>query len=195
VIAAVWGHARAGEPASHAAALMEAVVLNRAAAEPAAVVRLPRVLTAGLLTDAFAGTSRVGYDLFENEAANLVIEVAAGAFRGIYAPAPRAEFGLASAREAAMQRPGDSVAAAAPRRGAIAASSVIFPPEHLDECGIDNGRRVLSPLFPAADPFRRLVVGGTLDADAHERDEWVRAVSGVLQHRAFSGAGPDTQSS
>jgi len=191
VIAAHWGHVRAAEAASHMAALMEAVVLNRAGAEPAAVVRLPRVLTATQIASAQATTSRVGYDLLENEAANLVIEIAAGAFRGIYVPAPRSEFGLAAAREAALAWQADGAAHAGSRRGAAAASTVVFPPEHLDECGVDGGRRVLSPLFPAADPFRHGVMSGTLDPGAAERDEWVRAVESLLRHRAFSGAEPD----
>jgi UDP-GlcNAc:undecaprenyl-phosphate/decaprenyl-phosphate GlcNAc-1-phosphate transferase len=193
VIAAAWGHARAGEAASHAAATMEAVVLNRAETEPAAVVRLPRVLGAAQILGSGAGTSRVAYDMLENEAASLVIEVAAGAFRGIYAPAPRAEFGLATARAAAMQR--HASAATTTRRESIAASSVIFPTEHLDECGIECGRRVLSPLFPAADPFRRLVVDGPLDVEPRERGEWVRAVGSMLHPRAFSGSGSDTRPS
>jgi hypothetical protein len=191
VIAALWGHARAGEAASHAAAVMEAVVLNRAHAEPAAVVRLPRVLTAAQILVPATGTSRVAYDMLENEAANLVIHVAAGAFRGIYAPAPQPEFGLATAREAAMQRHVVPSTAPSARRPLAAGSGVIFPSEHLDECGIEDGRRVLSPLFPAADPFRRFVVDGTLDVDAREREAWVRAVGGVLHPRALSGAGPE----
>jgi hypothetical protein len=189
VIAALWGHTRAGDAASHAAATMEAVVLNRAQAEPAAVVRLPRVLTAEQILAPHAVASRVAYDLLENEAANLVIQVAAGAYRGIYAPAPRPEFGLATARDAAIERPGSGAPLLSSPRGVIA-SGVIFPPEHLDECGIDGGRRVLSPLFPAADPFRRLVLDGALDVDAGERGEWVRAVGAVVQPRALSGAGP-----
>ena len=191
VIAALWGHTRAGEAASHAAAAMEAVVLNRAHAEPAAVVRLPRVLTAAQILAPAAGTSRVAYDMLENEAANLVIQVAAGAFRGIYVPAPRPEFGLATAREAAMQRHAGPAPVPAVRRPLTAGSGVIFPSEHLDECGIEGGRRVLSPLFPAADPFRRLVVDGTLDVEPGEREDWVRAVGGVLHPRALSGAGPE----
>jgi UDP-GlcNAc:undecaprenyl-phosphate GlcNAc-1-phosphate transferase len=191
VVAAMWGHARAGEAASLVAAVMEAVVLNRAGAEPAAVVRLPRVLAAPLLTGAHAATSRVGYDLLENEAAHLVLEIAAGGFRGIYAPAPRPEFGLAMAREAAAEWRKEGAAAGAARRSAIASSSVIFPSEHLDECGIDDGRRVLSPLFPAADPFRQLAVSASLEASAQARDEWMRVVGGILQQRNLLGAGPD----
>ena len=192
VIAANWGHVRAAESASHMAALMEAVVLNRAGAEPAAIVRLPRVLTAEQVATSQAAMSRVSYDLLENEAAGLVIEIAAGAFRGIYVPAPRPEIGLTVAREAALRvhapNAGDE---AALRRASAAASTVVFPPEHLDECGVDNGRRVLSPLFPASDPFRHVVMSGELDPGSEERDEWVRAVEGLLRHRAFSGAGPD----
>jgi hypothetical protein len=190
VIAAVWGHTRAGSTTSHAAAIMEAVVLNRAEAEPAAVVRLPRVLTASEILSTNAGTSRVAYDLIENEAASLVIQVAAGAFRGIYTPAPRPEVGLATARAAAVQRHGVGPMPSVSHRTS-ASSSVIFPSEHLDECGIESGRRVLSPLFPAADPFRRLVVAGSLDVETREREDWVRAVGGILHPRVFSGAGPD----
>lgn len=190
VIVAHWGHVRATESASHMAALMEAVVLNRAGAEPAAVVRLPRVLTAERIAKAPATTSRVGYDLLENEAANLVIEVAAGAFRGIYVPAPQPEFGFTAAREAALQWQPER-ATAASRRAVPASSTVVFPPEHLDECGVDGGRRVLSPLFPAADPFRHGLTSGTLDPGPEGREEWVRAVESLLRHRAMSGAGPD----
>jgi len=195
VIAAVWGHARAGDGASYAAAMMEAVVLNRAEAEPAAVVRLPRVLTAREIAAPHAAASRVAYDLLEQEAAYLVIEVAAGAFRGIYSPAPRPEFGLATAREASLQRQSGDARAHTQRRGVTAPSGVIFPSEHLDECGIDNGRRVLSPLFPAAEPFRRLVVGAALDAPSPEREEWMRALGGILHPRALSGAGQDPRPS
>jgi UDP-GlcNAc:undecaprenyl-phosphate GlcNAc-1-phosphate transferase len=191
VVAANWGHVRAAETASHMAALMEAVVLNRAGAEPAAVVRLPRVLTAAQIATAQTTMSRVGYDLLENEAANLVIEIAAGAFRGIYVPAPQAEFGLTSAREAALQLQPQGATGAASRRAQAASSTVVFPPEHLDECGVDGGRRVLSPLFPAADPFRHGVMSGALDLGQQEREEWVRAVGSLLRHRALSGAGPD----
>jgi UDP-GlcNAc:undecaprenyl-phosphate GlcNAc-1-phosphate transferase len=191
VVTALWGHVRAGDAASHTAALMEAVVLNRAGAEPAAVVRLPRVLTAAQLSTTAAGTSRVGYDLLENEAAGVVVEIAAGAFRGIYAPAPRPEIGLAAAREAAMRRQHETASSSGPRRALTASSTVIFASEHMDECGVDGGRRVLSPLFPAADPFRQMVMTAALDANPRERDEWLRAVEGVLRHRALSGAGPD----
>ncbi|HET6349919.1 MAG TPA: hypothetical protein VFH88_12630, partial [Candidatus Krumholzibacteria bacterium] len=103
-----------------------------------------------------------------------------------YAPVPRAEFSLAAAREAATRRPAQPDPTATARRDATAASTVIFPSEHLDECGVDGARRVLSPLFPAADPFRRLVVSHSLDADAGERGEWVRAVEGILHHRTLS---------
>jgi hypothetical protein len=72
-----------------------------------------------------------------------------------------------------------------------ASSTVVFPPEHLDECGVDGGRRVLSPLFPAADPFRHGLTSGTLDPGPEGREEWVRAVESLLRHRAMSGAGPD----
>jgi hypothetical protein len=131
VIAAGWGHVRAAESASLMAALMEAVVLNRAGAEPAAVVRLPRVLTAEQIARSQAAMSRVSYDMLENEAANLVIEIAAGAFRGIYVPTPRPEFGLAVAREAALQVHATRAAAdPASRRAAAASSTVVFPPEH-----------------------------------------------------------------
>jgi UDP-N-acetylmuramyl pentapeptide phosphotransferase/UDP-N-acetylglucosamine-1-phosphate transferase len=188
VIAALWGHVRAGDDASRAAATMEAVILNRAEAEAAAVVRLPRVLTASALT-ARAPASKVAYDLLENEAALLVIEVAAGALRGIYAPSPRPELSVADAREAALQH-ADAVPSARAARAA-AASALLFPSEHLDECGVDAGRRVLSPLFPAAEPFRRLVVTGEPGVGAGEREEWERAVGRVLQPRAYSGAGRD----
>jgi hypothetical protein len=192
VIAANWGHVRAAESASHMAALMEAVVLNRAGAEPAAIVRLPRVLTAERIAKSHAAMSRVSYDLLENEAATLVIEIAAGAFRGIYVPAPRPEIGLAVAREAALRVHATTAAEeAAMRRAPIGASAVVFPPEHLDECGVDNGRRVLSPLFPASDSFRHGVMSGAADPGSEERDEWVHAVEGLLRHRAFSGAEPD----
>jgi hypothetical protein len=70
-------------------------------------------------------------------------------------------------------------------------STVVFPPEHLDECGVENGRRVLSPLFPANDAFRHGVMSQTLDPGAGEREDWVRAVESLLRHRAFSGAEPD----
>jgi len=191
VVAANWGHVRAAEAASYMAALMEAVVLNRAGAEPAAVVRLPRVLTAVQIATAQTATSRVGYDLLENEAANLVIEIAAGAFRGIYVPAPQPEFGLTAAREAALQLQPEGAGGAASRRAQAASSTVVFPPEHLDECGVDGGQRVLSPLFPAADPFRHGVMSGALDPGTQEREQWIRAVGSLLRHRTLSGTGPD----
>jgi hypothetical protein len=36
-----------------------------------------------------------------------------------------------------------------------------------------------------------MVMSAALDANPRERDEWLRAVEGVLRHRALSGAGPD----
>lgn len=189
VVAAHWGHVRTNEAASRVAALMEAVVLNRAGSESTAVVRLPRVLTAAQIARAQATTSRVGYELLENEAARLVLEVAAGAFRGIYVPAPQPEFGLATAREAVMQWPGEQSGRV--RRTQPASSHVVFPPEHLDECGIEGGCRVLSPLFPAADPFRHSVISGALDIDADARAQWVHAVEHLLRQRSYSGAGPE----
>jgi len=187
VVAAHWGHVRAGDTASHMAALMEAVVLNRAGAEAAAVVRLSRVLTAGRLARSNATTSRVGFDLLENEAAALVIEIAAGAFRGIYAPVPRPEFGLAAAHEATLHRRTETSA----RVARTVSSTVVFPSEHLDECGVDAGRRVLSPLFPAPDAFRRAVVDGSLDIGPEAREDWMRGVAGLLRDRTLSGTEPD----
>jgi UDP-GlcNAc:undecaprenyl-phosphate GlcNAc-1-phosphate transferase len=182
VVASVWGHARPGERGPGIAAVMEAVVLNRAGAEPAAVVRLPRVLPARLLSSPGV-PSRVAYDLLESEAAGLVLELAAGAFRGIYAPAPAREIDLAGAREAAVQW---SRAAGEGTGRSPGGASPVFPSEHLDECGVEGARRVLSPLFPAADPFRHLAVHGAVDVQRAEREEWLRAVAAQLY--ALAGA-------
>jgi hypothetical protein len=65
----------------------------------------------------------------------------------------------------------------------------VFPSEHLDECGVEGARRVLSPLFPAADPFRRLAAAAPVEATAAERDEWLRAVAAQVYQVAGSGEG------
>ena len=179
VVACTWGGARPGERHSTVAAVMEAVVLNRAGVEPVAVVRLPRILTAASLAAPHAAASRVGYDLLESEAARLVLEIGAGAYRGIYAPAPGPEIDLASAYDAAGPAAGASTATNGRRRPALGASPV-FPSEHLDECGVDGARRVLSPLFPAADPFRRLVLAGPLDTERAVREDWLGVVTAQL---------------
>jgi hypothetical protein len=56
----------------------------------------------------------------------------------------------------------------------------VFPSEHLDECGVDGARRVLSPLFPAADPFRHVAVHAAVEAPQAQREEWLRAVAAQL---------------
>jgi UDP-GlcNAc:undecaprenyl-phosphate GlcNAc-1-phosphate transferase len=187
VVAAVWGGTRAGDDAAATAAVMEITVLNRARADSVAVVRLPRVLAANELLDARHAASRVGYDLLENEAAHLVVQIAAGAFRGIYTPAPQGEFTPGAAREAALR----SDAAATPARGGpVAASRILFPVEHLDECGIDGARRVLSPLFPVSEELRERILGARFDAaGAHEA--WKRVAAELLHPRALSDAGRD----
>ncbi len=179
VIVCEWGSAEPGSRSIAMAAIMEAMVLNRAGAEPCAVVRVPRVLTAaGLRDEGGRGVAEV----LESEVARLVLEVAAGGFRGIYVVLPAAEIDVAAARRAAVAGP----AQRAPARARIGAAPV-FPSEHLDECGIEGGRRVLSPLFPAADPFRRLVAAGPVDTTRAERDEWLRAVAGQVYQVAGSG--------
>lgn len=184
VIAAAWGHARPGDRAAAIGAAMEAVVLGRAGAEPVSVIRIPRVLSASLLRAETAAVSRVRFDLLEGEAARLVMEIAAGAFRGIYAPAPAREIDLATARAAALNSAG-----AVPAGSGGAGASPVFPAEHLDECGVPGARRVLSPLFPAADPFRRLVLSGPVEVTPAEREQWISAVSAQLQQTSPRAAG------
>jgi UDP-GlcNAc:undecaprenyl-phosphate GlcNAc-1-phosphate transferase len=177
VVASVWGQARPGDRIPAVAALMESMLLNRAGVEPAAVVRLPRILPANALS-ASEAPPPAGYDLLEHEAARLVLEIAAGAYRGIYVPAPGPEIDLATARAAAAPR-GDVAPAEALRRTRAGAGPV-FPSEHLDECGVDGARRVLSPLFPAADPFRHVAVHAAVEAPQAQREEWLRAVAAQL---------------
>jgi len=153
VVVSVWGGARPGDRGVATAAVMEAVLLNRSGAEATAVVRVPRVVTA---EDVAAGVVPGPGQLLENEVAALVLEIAAGAFRGIYVPASG---GVAT-------------------RGN--AGTPLFPAEHMDECGVPGARRVLSPLFPAADPFRRVAASARLEAGRAERDEWLRAVASQL---------------
>ena len=189
VVAAFWGSARPGDGAAAIGAAMEAVVLNRAGAEPASVVRLPRILTAQLLTEATnASTTNARFDALESEAAAALVEIAAGGFRGIYTLAPSAEIDLADARRALAGSSDDDRRTASSDRATR--SGLVFPSEHLDVCGIDGVRRVLSPLFPAADPFRKLATLGPADATRAERDEWTRAVTAQLYHlgRVTEGA-------
>jgi UDP-GlcNAc:undecaprenyl-phosphate GlcNAc-1-phosphate transferase len=190
VVAAFWGGARPGDRAAAVAAAMEAAVLNRAGAEPVSVVRLPRILTAALLADASwtKESSNARFDALESEAAALLTEIAGGAFRGIYTLAPSSPIDWEEARRAAArgdeERGRDSLHAhSAPRSG------LVFPSEHLDLCGIDGVRRVLSPLFPAADPFRKLATHGPASATRAEREDWTRAVTAQLYH---VGRAPET---
>ncbi len=181
VVAAFWGSARPGDAAAAIGAAMEAVVLNRAGAEPVSVVRLPRILTAGLLHDAaHAPASHGHFDALESEAAAALVEIAAGAFRGIYTLAPSQEIDLADARRALTSASDDHRRGASPERATGA--GLVFPSEHLDVCGVVGVRRVLSPLFPAADPFRKLATLGPADATRVERDEWTRTVTAQLYH-------------
>jgi hypothetical protein len=165
------------------AAVMEAVVLNRAGAEPCAVVRVPRVLTAACLSDETVRANVA--DVLESEVARLVLEVAAGGFRGIYAVLPTAEIDVAAARRVAAAATSFPPLRAETRVGA----APVFPSEHLDECGIEGGRRVLSPLFPAPEPFRRLVAAGPVETTRAGRDEWLRAVAGQVYQVAGFGEG------
>ncbi|HEU4929253.1 MAG TPA: hypothetical protein VFU38_05435, partial [Candidatus Krumholzibacteria bacterium] len=179
VVAGMWGSARPGDPAAAVGAAMEAVILNRAGAEPASVVRLPRILTASLLDDApwSAGTrTRMRFDALETEAVSVLLEIAAGGFRGIYTLAPAAEIDLDDALRSLASSEEDQ----APPLATAARSSLVFPAEHLDLCGVDGARRVLSPLFPAADALRELADMGPAGASAAERDEWTRAVTAQL---------------
>ncbi len=167
VIACQWGSVASGDRVAAMAAIMEAIVLNRAGTEAAAVLRLPRVLPTERAAESAAAAET--FDLLESEAASLVLEVAAGAFRGIYAPAPGPAFELS-----ALRRNG------APASTPPAGRRPVFPAEHLDECGVAGIRRVLSPLFPAPEPFRKLAVAGPPASAAAGRDEWIRAVAGQL---------------
>jgi UDP-N-acetylmuramyl pentapeptide phosphotransferase/UDP-N-acetylglucosamine-1-phosphate transferase len=181
VVVCEWDAGEPGDRALAVAAVMEAVVLNRAGAEPVAVVRVPRVLTAGLLEEGASGGTA---DVLEGEVARIVLEVVAGGFRGIYVPAPAAEIDVSAARRAAAA----ASRTAMPAQTRVAAAPV-FPSEHLDECGVEGARRVLSPLFPAADPFRRLAAAAPVAATAAERDEWLRAVAAQVYQVSGSGEG------
>ncbi|HEU4365301.1 MAG TPA: hypothetical protein VFT13_07525, partial [Candidatus Krumholzibacteria bacterium] len=167
VVASCWGSTRSGDPAAAVAAVMEAILLSRAGTNSAAVLRLPRVLTAERLAAGGPNDERAAFDLLETDVARFLVEIAAGAYRGIYVPAPGREFPLPAAR------------AAAPAAGGSPGRLPVFPAEHLDECGIDGVRRVLSPLFPAAEPFRGLAAGPA-HASRAQREEWLRAVASQL---------------
>jgi hypothetical protein len=171
VVASLWGGVAVGDRAAAMASIMEAIVLNRAGAEAVATLRLPRVLDAHRVAHVADGDARAAFDLVESEAASLVLEVAAGAFRGIYAPVPGPGFDLSALRRDAASR---SAAAAPPGR------SPVFATEHLDECGVAGIRRVLSPLFPASEPFRKRVLSGPVASTPADREEWIRAVAGQL---------------
>jgi UDP-GlcNAc:undecaprenyl-phosphate GlcNAc-1-phosphate transferase len=176
VVASRWGSARPGDRAAAVAAVMEATLLSRAGTNSAAVVRLPRVLTANRLVDAGTGEAGSVFDLLESEVARLLVEIAAGAFRGVYVPAPGRECDLATARAAAATGRIGSSTPGSPGR------LPVFPSEHIDECGIEGVRRVLTPLFPAAEPFRRLAANGPMPANRAQREEWLRAVASQLYH-------------
>jgi hypothetical protein len=179
VVAAFWGDAAPGGRAAAVGAAMEAVVLNRAGAEAVSVVRIPRVLTAALLDPSFDARetpARTRFDALESEAAAILLEVAAGGFRGIYSLAAGPEIDLADARRVLASGSAAAAGSSAITRG------LAFPSEHLDVCGVDGALRVLSPLFPASDPFRRLATQGPTDASRAERDEWMQAVASQLYH-------------
>jgi hypothetical protein len=153
---------------------MEATLLGRAGTNAAAVMRLPRVLTAERLCEVRSGDDSAMFDLLETEAVRLLMEMVAGSFRGIYVPAPWREFSLGTARAAVASEPVSA--------GATPGPLPVFPSEHLDECGMDGARRVLGPLFPAAEPFRRIAVAGPTQAGRAEREDWLRAVASQLYH-------------
>lgn len=181
VVAAHWGGTRPGDEAAAIAAAMETVVLNRAGAESVSVVRLPRVLTAARLTETRAisnARTSARFDALESEAVAALIEIAAGGFRGIYTLAPGPEIDLDDARRALAVS--DDAMWAAPRSHPMARAGLVFPSEHLDVCGIDSMRRILSPLFPAADPFRKLAALGPADASRAEREQWMRVLTAQL---------------
>ncbi len=172
VVVSRWEGARPGDRETAIAAVMEATLLSRTGTNSAAVLRLPRVLTAGVLS---RSSAEVTFDLAEPEAARCVVEIAAGAFRGIYVTTPGREYVLAGAHGA--------VAAGSPGPVAGPPGRVpVFPGEHIDECGVDGVRRVLSPLFPAAEPFRRLAAAGPTRTSHAERDEWLHAIAAQLYH-------------
>jgi len=182
VVAAFWGSARPGDGAAAIAAAMEAAVLNRAGAEPASVVRLPRILTAAHLQEtARESDAHARFDALESEVAAALVEIAAGGFRGIYTLAPTPAIDLAAARRAVHASPDDDGRPLSFDRSPR--SALVFPSEHLDVCGVEGVRRVLSPLFPAADPLRKLAMLGPADGTRAERDEWMHAVTTQLYHR------------
>jgi hypothetical protein len=175
VVAGRWHGARPGDRAAALAAVMESVILSRAGTEAVAVLRMPRVLTAAVLAGGDVTAAGATFDVLETEAACHLLELAAGAYRGIFVPALGREFALAAAR-AALQ--------GSPSGGGAPGRLVVFPAEHVDECGIEGVRRVLGPLFPAAEPFRRRAEAGPIEADGPVREEWLRAVSEQLFHHA-----------
>jgi UDP-GlcNAc:undecaprenyl-phosphate GlcNAc-1-phosphate transferase len=172
VLASRWEGTRPGDRQAAIAAVMEATLLSRMGTNSAAVLRLPRVLTADLLSRAPSG---VLFDIAAPEAARCLVEIAAGAFRGIYATAPGRERSLSPARG------GGADARLLPAAGPPGRLTV-FPSEHVDECGVEGVRRVLGPLFPAAEPFRRLAAAGPIQASHAEREEWLRAIAAQLYH-------------
>jgi hypothetical protein len=183
VVAAFWGGAEPGGRAAAVGAAMESVVLNRAGAEAVSVVRVPRILTAAMLdstasSDTEATSARTRFDALESEAATILLEVAAGGFRGIYSLSAGPEIDLADARRV-LASGSDAASGVAP---SATARGLVFPSEHLDVCGVDGALRVLGPLFPASDPFRRLATQGPTDASLAEREEWIRAVASQLYH-------------
>jgi len=110
-----------------------------------------------------------------------LIEIAAGGFRGIYTLAPGPEIDLDDARR--VLAAADDAMWTAPRGHATTATAragLVFPSEHLDVCGVDGMRRILSPLFPAADPFRKLAALGPADASRAEREQWTRVLTAQL---------------
>jgi UDP-GlcNAc:undecaprenyl-phosphate GlcNAc-1-phosphate transferase len=178
VVAAFWGSARPGTSAALTAAAMESIVLNRAGAEPTSVVRWPRVLTAAALRQSVARDARPRFDVLETEVAALLLELAAGGFRGIYTLAPGPEVDLARAQRALAANPRNE--AVARNAEASFASALLFAHEHADECGVDGVQRVLGPLFPASGPFRDLALHGPIDASPAERGAWVASVEAQL---------------
>ncbi len=176
VVAGCWHTARPGDETATVAAVMEAMVLARAGTETVSVLRLPRVLTASGLAHDAALPAGTAFDLLETEAAEGLLELAARACRGIYVPAPVREFSLGAARAALQER-------AVARGAGVQGRLMVFPAEHVDECGIEGLRRVLGPLFPASDPLRLIGGSGSRGGDPRVREELLRVVSEHLFNR------------
>ncbi|MDH3198534.1 MAG: NAD-dependent epimerase/dehydratase family protein, partial [Candidatus Krumholzibacteria bacterium] len=164
--------------ASNIAAAAEARLLASLEGTSVAVLRLPRVLTAGRLEGATGD-----WELTEPEVVVLALNVGAEASRGIFVPAWRATVTrrLLDAATAAGALLRSAAPAGEERAGPV------FPAERTHASALAGVRRVSGPLYPGADVFRKVLAAAPLATTAAQREEWMRVMKGQLYHIGSAG--------